>query len=68
MEIILYTTHCPKCSIIEKKLNMKQITYTEETDTNVMTSLGIDAVPVLSVDGRMMSFRDANNWINEQGV
>lgn len=28
MEIILYSTHCPKCKVLEKKLQMANITYT----------------------------------------
>ena len=28
MEYILYSTHCPKCNVLEKKLNSKSIQYT----------------------------------------
>ena len=28
METILYSTHCPKCKVLEKKLQMANITYT----------------------------------------
>ena len=32
MEVILYSTHCPRCNIIETKLKQKQINYVEITD------------------------------------
>ena len=31
-----------------------------------MSELGIDQVPVLSIDGKMLSFVEANKWINER--
>ena len=35
MELILYTTHCPKCSVLEKKLAKKGLNYTEFTSIPV---------------------------------
>ena len=64
MDIILYTTHCPKCKVIEKKLAFKNIPYTEETDLKKMQELGFTSAPVLQVDGEFLKFADANKWIN----
>lgn len=64
--MILYTTHCPRCSILEKKLNMKNITYEECSDIESMKSKGILQVPMLEVDGALMDFSTSNKWINEQ--
>ena len=36
MEVILYSTHCPKCNILEKKLDLGNIKYTTVTDADVM--------------------------------
>ncbi len=66
MKVILYTTHCPKCSVLEKKLTAKNISYTEVTDVETMTQKGFDAVPILEVDETVMDFKEANTWINEQ--
>lgn len=66
MKVILYTTHCPKCSVLEKKLAAKNISYTEITDIDVMTNKGFYAVPILEVDGTIMDFKEANTWVNEQ--
>jgi glutaredoxin len=64
MTVILYTTHCPKCKVLEKKLATKNITYTEITDTDVMLKMGFDATPMLEVDGQIMDFKAASDWIN----
>lgn len=66
MPIIFYSTHCPKCNVLEKKLKAKNIEYTEVNDTEIMSSKGFTQVPVLEIDGIAMNFRDANNWINER--
>lgn len=66
MEVILYSTGCPKCSVIKKKLDAKGIEYTENNDVDIMLALGISRVPVLSVDGELLSFVEANQWVNER--
>ena len=68
MKIILYSTGCPKCEVLKKKLKAKNIEYIENNNVEDMESLGIDQVPVLSVDGNLMSFAEANNWINNTEV
>ena len=65
MNIILYSTGCPKCNVLKKKLAEKNIEYTECNDIDVMTSLGIDQVPVLSVDGKLLTFPEVTKLVNE---
>lgn len=64
--IILYTTFCPKCKVLEAKLKQKGVEYTEVTDIDIMTEKGFMSVPVLEVDGAAMDFNAANKWINER--
>lgn len=64
MEVVLYSTHCPRCIVLEKKLNSKNVAYTEVNDIEAMEKKGIMSVPVLEVDGSLMNFVEANNWIN----
>ena len=66
MKVILYTTHCPKCIVLEKKLASKNISYEEVTDVDLMINKGFDVMPVLEVDDTVMDFKTANTWINEQ--
>jgi glutaredoxin len=65
-EIILYSTGCPKCKVLEAKLKQKNIQYTEINDMDVMVSKGFLTVPVLQVDGNIMDFTAANKWVNER--
>lgn len=64
MQVILYSTHCPQCNVLEKKLNQNHITYEEVNDVNVMRKKGFLSAPMLEVDGKIMDFKTANNWIN----
>lgn len=67
MEIILYSsTNCPKCKILEKKLTEKNIKFTKNNNVIDMTELGIDQIPVLSIDGKLLNLVEANKWINER--
>lgn len=68
MEIILYSTGCPKCQVLTKKLNDCKLIYSVVSDVETIKSLGIDAVPVLSIDGELYSFSQANKWINNREV
>lgn len=65
MNIILYTTHCPKCVILESKLKQKDIKYTSCEDINIMLEKGFMQAPMLEVDNKVMDFKTANNWINK---
>lgn len=64
MKIDLYTTHCPKCLILEEKLKQKNIPYTEHTDTEEMINLNFSTVPILIIDSKQYSFGEAVQWIN----
>lgn len=66
MEIIFYSTNCPKCKILEKKLTEKNIKFTKNNNVVEMAELGIDQVPVLSINGSLLNFVEANKWINER--
>lgn len=65
MEIILYSADwCPKCQVLKKKLVAKYVEFKVVKDENVLDEMGIDELPVLSVDGELMDMVAANNWIN----
>lgn len=62
--VTLYSTHCPKCVILEKKMNMKNIEFNTVTDVDLMTQKGFTSLPMLEVDGRTLEFKDAIDWVN----
>ena len=66
MNVILYSTGCPKCNILKKKLADAKIDYKVIEDVDVMVSKGLKEVPWLEVDGNLMNFADSSKWINER--
>lgn len=66
MDVILYSNHCPQCKILERKLHDKNIDFTEINDVDLMISKGFMSMPMLEVDGNVMKFKDALNWINKE--
>ena len=61
----LYTTHCPKCKVLETKLNQKKINYEEIEDIDLMQEKGFDNLPMLELDnGELLDFVTANKYIN----
>lgn len=66
MKVILYSTNCPRCMVLEKKLEEKLIKYEVINDVEVMKEKGFLSVPVLDVDGVEMKYVDAIDWVNKQ--
>lgn len=65
MNVVLYSTHCPKCSVLEKKLSSSNIDYDIVTDEDLMIEKGFTSAPMLEVDGEIMDFKAAVEWINK---
>lgn len=63
---MLYSTGCPRCNVLKKKLAEKGIGYTENNSVDEMLSIGIVEVPVLSVDGKLLDFSEAVKWVNDR--
>lgn len=66
LNVVLYSTHCPKCKVLSAKLQQKNINYTEVNDVDLMQSKGLTVVPVLEVDGVVYDFKKAVEWIGAQ--
>ena len=64
MDIILYSTHCPKCNVLETKMKQKNIQYQIVEDIEVMQAKNFMTLPQLEVDGEVKDFKDALNWLN----
>lgn len=62
--ITLYSTGCPRCNVLKQKLDNKKIEYTVVNDVDIMTEKGISTVPVLEVDGQLLQFKEAVDWVN----
>lgn len=64
-KIILYSTGCPKCTVLRKKLEEKNILYYLVTDADEMLGLGFTTVPRLRVGDKLMDFAEAVRWVNQ---
>lgn len=65
MKITLYTTHCPMCNVLEKKLQMANLQYETNEDPNEISKLGYLAAPLLKVDEDVYTFKAATVWLNK---
>ena len=65
-EIILYTTHCPRCKVLQSKLDAANISYTINEDIEEMLALEMKSAPALKVGENLMNFTEAIKWIGEQ--
>jgi glutaredoxin len=66
MNVVLYSTNCPKCKVLEKKLDSIGIDYKIVTDEDLMISKGFSSAPMLEVDDNIMDFGNAVRWAKEQ--
>lgn len=64
--VILYEHGCPRCKVLKMKLDQKGIQYTTVNDVEEMKAKGFQEAPKLEVDGVVMDFKEATNWIKEQ--
>lgn len=64
--IILYEHGCPKCKVLRTKLDQKNIAYKMVNDIEIMRSKGFVDAPKLEVNGVIMNFKEAVDWIGEQ--
>lgn len=66
MNLVMYSTGCPKCRILKMKLDASGLPFTVNDDIDEMLALGFTELPMLSVDGKLYHFADAVRWVNEQ--
>ena len=64
--IKLFTTHCPKCNVLEKKLKAKNIPFEIEENMEEMIKKGFQEAPILQVGDDYLDFVNANAWVNVQ--
>lgn len=65
MKTILYTIDCPQCKVLETAVKEAGLEYEVCKDLETMRQLGITVVPVLSVDGTLMKFPEAFQWVKK---
>jgi len=61
--VVLYTTHCPKCVILQERLCSNGIKHDVVVDVAVMKEKGMLTAPMLEVDGKLLTFLGAVEWL-----
>lgn len=64
MDVVFYSTDCPKCKVLKSKLDSKNIDYKTITDVDKMIELGMTTVPFLTIDGEVKNFKESVDYIN----
>lgn len=63
----LYTTHCPKCKVLEAELKKLGASYDVFTDEDKMIRMGLVHMPVLGTDdGRFLELPAALKYLREE--
>ena len=62
--IKFYTTHCPKCRVLELKLKQKGVDYEEFDNVEEMLAKGLTSAPYLEVDDKLLNFSEAVKYVN----
>ena len=67
---IVYTTHCPKCNVLETKLKRSSIAYDVTDDIQPVIDAGFMSAPVLydKIEEKYYQFADAIKLINESST
>lgn len=63
--IILYSTGCPRCKVLESALEESGIVYEKVSNEQDIIDMGFMTVPVLQADGKTMAFPEAYKYIKE---
>lgn len=66
MNVILYSTKCPRCNVLERKLSASNIEYELVEDEDLMIEKGFVESPMMEVDDEIMNFKKAIEWVNKQ--
>ena len=63
----LFTTHCPKCRMLEKKMQQMGIEYTESENLDELVRAGYSSAPMIKTDdGKYLNFKEAWNWVSKK--
>lgn len=64
--LTLFSTECPKCRVLEHKLNQNKIAFEKSSDIQEIMDKGFMSAPVLKLGDDYMDFVTAVTWLNEQ--
>lgn len=63
--ITLYSNGCPNCMALKAELDKSNIKHIVCSDIDTMINMGLNELPVLEVNGKLMNNNEAIDWIKE---
>lgn len=70
MEVIFYSSHCPKCKVLEQLMNKKNIDYkmidNEEIYLPIADANEIMSMPFAEIDGKILNTKELQAYINNK--
>lgn len=57
--ITLYSTGCPKCNILERRLTNDKINFTISYDINKLIEMGFQNAPILQINDQFIEYGEA---------
>lgn len=65
--VVLHTTYCRQCILLEKLLDKEEIDYQEkECNADELTEKGFLSAPVLQVGEKFLTYDEAVRWVYKE--
>lgn len=65
MTITLYSTGCPKCQILEKRLKKNNLDFIISNDVDILIEKGFQSAPVMAVGKLFYDYTSAMNLLKK---
>ena len=65
--VTVYTSPtCGRCKVLKMKLAQAGIEFEECQDVERMQAMGVESLPMLAMDNRLLTFEEAVKYLNER--
>lgn len=61
--MILYTTNCPRCTVLKAKLQKQNLDFEVVDNIDEMIKIGIKTAPMLKVNNELLDFSAAVKYL-----
>ena len=66
--VTLYSNNCLNCQLLKTELKKAHIEYQECNDIDKMIEMGLNEMPMLCVNDRMLNVGEAITWIKKGAI
>lgn len=67
-DVTLYSTGCPKCKVLEKKLSEIGVDFVINSNVDDMRELGFRQAPMLKVNNEIYNFFESMELLSTDGL